>query len=453
MKAFKTNNNSLSPTRILSQLLLLVILIKGAESTDLSDPRSVEYKHDALKFLFFGTSRSYGTLLTMNERKILSFPYLLSKNATNLSIPAGTSIYPSLCVYSMIDKEFGQEDAFDVIVIEFLPHPPKIHAATVKLANRLKHRYPMARILFLNTWLLGMYNHISSNESLNSWAIRHDLVTVGKTHPIVAHFELDFLNKVQELTDEKEWKYSDLYLYSGTFLSELESIGIVIQPISPSLHTAVKYFDQFAPDMHHFSRLGHAAVAKLIRENLQDFRTHHDSTLQPWKLVDFCETWMLTGQTLLTRSDNLVMNQFNPHKQKYALEAKSNSTWINIVNPGTKPLELSLEHMATSPDCLYPETNIIVQGTAIRETINPCKDLGYGEREVHVTHTTKIGSLEPGTHTVSIEQMSDGRWPFRLVGLALTAPLLDSHSPFENIGFYHHQHIEKEIEKQKISSQ
>ena len=124
-------------------LILASSFLVDANLHDLLDPKSVEEKgkHDYsdLKFLFLGTSRTYGALLQDRERT--AFPYLLHTNATNLGIPSSSSFYPSDCVSSML-KDYGDE-VFDLIVLEFIgPHIQK----TLKLVTRLNtqvSRYPV----------------------------------------------------------------------------------------------------------------------------------------------------------------------------------------------------------------------------------------------------------------------------------------------------------------------
>jgi hypothetical protein len=70
-----------------------------------------------LKYLFFGTSRTYGVLLRSRETQ--AFPALLGgKNSFNLAVCVGNPHHPALrCIYSMIEESGYGDQSFDVIVL------------------------------------------------------------------------------------------------------------------------------------------------------------------------------------------------------------------------------------------------------------------------------------------------------------------------------------------------
>ena len=126
-------------------------------------------------------------------------------------------------------------------------------------------------------------------------------------------------------------------------------------------------------DMNHPSEAGHQLIANTILKKMQEmhFRTNHDDTLGPFDSIDQCETWLQTSVTSITHDTNLVMTEFK--RGKFALEAKNQHTWIKVFNENNKPVELTLEYMVTSPDCLYSDTRISIDGGASVEVT--CKKL------------------------------------------------------------------------------
>jgi hypothetical protein len=129
-------------------LLLLLLALTSATATNLlrgrSDPKTVETKkRDDLRYLFFGTSRTYGSALknVMKER----FSYLMSPDSTNVEIPDGMSPYPARCCYTMV----GKSEIYDVIVLEWMP---VYFETTFEFAKRLHKRFPNATLSF---WISG----------------------------------------------------------------------------------------------------------------------------------------------------------------------------------------------------------------------------------------------------------------------------------------------------------
>ena len=148
---------------VLILLLLLAFTTATVTATDLlrgrSDPKTVEKKSNDLRYLFFGTSRTFGSFLPdMKER----FSYLMSPDSTNVAIPGGQSPYPARCCYTMV----GESEIYDVIVLEWTPI---FFDTTIELAKRLRQRFPNAYIIILDLWCLIQYKHIPTEKSLQGW--------------------------------------------------------------------------------------------------------------------------------------------------------------------------------------------------------------------------------------------------------------------------------------------
>lgn len=246
-----------------------------------------------LRFLFFGTSRTYGVMLG-DDRTTSAYPFLLSKKAVNLAIPAGSPYYPLKCAFSMME-EHENGDAFDVIVLEY---NNIFSGSAYELAKRLRHRYPNALILFLDMWLMIMYEHIPSGKNMASWSGEEGFQIYGSAEGIDPNLSKHIL----QTTKPQQWKYPSSHRYSmdtkAKALRELNAT-VVSPPLPRNLHFAMASSDRniFFKDMNHFSKVGHQYVAQMIRQQMTDmrFRTHHDSTLTQWGHSDQCSSWLLTG--------------------------------------------------------------------------------------------------------------------------------------------------------------
>ena len=392
-------------------LLLLVVCVDSQlrGGLELLDPKTVTQKgkeggpHDdssQLRFLFFGTSRTYGALLSNPSKS--AFPFLLSPSATNLAINAGSSLYPSHCAASMLEDTFG---AYDVIVLEFEP-TKRYYPDTMKLAVRLRQRFPNALIIFLEMW--QAHNFENAGQPVSSWANQ-------QANPE----KLSIPALVKASTLSNQWEYGPSNHYSDEQVKEMHDSanGVMLKfPRPLDAHEAI-LSPLLLPDMNHPSEAGHQLIADTILKKMQEmnFRANHDDTLGSFDSIDQCKTWLQTGVTSITHDTNLVMTEFK--RGKFALEAKNPHTWIKVFNENNKPVELTLEYMVTSPDCLYSDARISIDGGASVEVT--CKKLDY-TWEVHVAEQIHVGTVPPGVSIVRIDALEGGgQWPFRMIGILL----------------------------------
>jgi len=304
-----------------------------------------------------------------------------------------------------------------VIVLEFSALPASFRS-TVLLARRLRHRYPKAIMLFLDIWLPPFFKHgsgiISPGWGGPGYQQAEGLGIIDSTSP-------------EDLTHPDDWTHTASHSYSEDFARALKkNVGAVMVQAGAGDITPDAYDLLFLDDLGHFSEIGHRFVADLIRDTLQkqNFRTHHDATVKRWGQEDACENWFRTGHTNLEH--NMAMNEFKPGK--YALEARSDDAYIKVNNDHGDMLELTLEYMTTSPDCLYPEVEITTD-TYLSVRVE-CKKLSF-PWDVHVTGQLHVGSIMPGETTIRIaptdsahNRNGEAEWPFRIVGVTLTPDAL-----------------------------
>lgn len=394
----------------------------SSDKAKLIDPKTVEEKpmgksldaYSQLKFLFFGTSRTVGTML--NDPLSDAFPYLLSPNATNLAIAAGISKYPSHCAASMLKNH--AEESFDVIVLEF---PPHFWVYTFKLAERLRERFPNALIIFFDMWRPIEYTHVPSGNPIQKWAKE-------KGHNLMRP---DFPQHFIDSTIAEEWDYPEIATVTQDQLDDAKQltgpVEWVIVPRPTNAHVAMKLnAHHFVYDLNHYSKAGHQFVKSLISEKLHEinFRTTHDPTVRPWKHLDQCSSWFRTGATSMKH--NMVMSKFSD-KGKFALEPSSSQSgrenWIAIdAQDSAQPLELHVEFMTTAPDCLYQNVRLHLYG---QSKLVECKSRP-ASFEIHVTETIHVGTVLPGVPSllrieplVADDGSDDNKWPFRIVSILL----------------------------------
>ena len=372
-----------------------------------------------LKFLFFGTSRTYGTLL--KDRLNEAFPFLLSPHTTNLAIPGSTPTFPCKCAESMI-RDVGKEDeAFDVIILEF---DRPFFLETVWLVHRLRQRYPKAHIIILELWLLSYIFNIRSDQYLNQWADQEGFETHGDG--IMGDRRLAYHLKTN--TDVTDWDLKfERFQYSQEEIHAFQEEDAVVLPIPiprNARHAVRDMSHHFFNDMNHYSITGHRLIRDLILRELRQahFRTTPALDVNPWQSPDSCTSWFRTGEVPVPYSDTFTLDQFKPGK--YALETNAESSWVEVDNTMGEEAELYMERMVTSPDCMYPRMIIQVVGSNEKPAVAGCDKLPW-PWGANVARGLYIGTIPPGKSRVEFKKdptdSADAPWPFRLLGITITA--------------------------------
>jgi hypothetical protein len=370
-------------------------------------PGENEFQH--LRFLFMGTSRSYGVHL--HDRLHQAFPFLISPNATNLAIPGSTPPFATKCTYSMVHP-VEQDDSFDVIVLEYETYVPSV----LSLVKRLRKRYPEAHIIVTEMWLLKRFVHSRTGKDMGTFASKLTWAT--------NEMEAEVAAAIVKSTKTTDWRYTGS-VYSDRLVQALKNLGnvAVLKPEVPvNGHEAItKGYQLFLGDMHHYSRGGHVLMASMILNHLRDisFRTHHDSTLEPWDERDQCESWFRSGTTNTQHDRKFVMNEYA--KGKFALEALSTENWIRVYNNGSEPRGFAIERLVAAPDCRYPDTNISIVGNP-QQVLSGCqKESSPWPWQVNVAQELYIGEIPPGQSTIFFKSLEEGKpWPFRIVGYSIS---------------------------------
>ena len=89
-----------------------------------------------------------------------------------------------------------------------------------------------------------------------------------------------------------------------------------------------------------------------------------------------------------------------------------------------KPAEAFISYMATSFGKFYPLVKFSVgNGNNHGVTINPNFDTTAYPFPVHLVQMKSIEYIMPGDNFISIQEVENGRDPFRIVGVMVTTPL------------------------------
>jgi hypothetical protein len=394
------------------------------------DPKSTEPKNvvpvapdfNNLRFLYFGTSRTFGSGLPLSERTKLTFPALVSTKFTDRSVPAGSAEYPSRCLYSIM-KKVEDNDSYDVIVLEFHRH----FADTVTLAGRLRQRYPRSHIILLD--LINLLSYTKDGKILSDWLRINDpsgtlekaLNTVGSATE-VSDFALARINtiiKAETTSDQWNFRIGEILDKYRNRLTELDVKIISILPQNAH-HDVERYASWFLSDMVHLSRKGHWHVARVILNNLHrsGFRAQHDATLGAWDEHDMCETWYSTGITSVAQ-ENFRMNEFAPGK--FALELAALVAYLEVENQEHTPQALSIQYMEASPDCRYPNVEVSILSDKSETMKIMCPTDSPYNHQVNVVRASNPVMIPPGESTVQFRNLEDGKpWPFRVVGIIMS---------------------------------
>jgi hypothetical protein len=225
----------------------------------------------------FGTSRTWGSGL---KHRIWAYPYLLSKNASNLAIRAADDTIPSLCTVSMVGKTMA-----DVILLEY-----NLQATTslIRLAKRLRQRFPKAVIIFLKVWLPYQYVHKTLQKTP-----RDMLVDAGFGTDRTYSFKK--LKQVLAKTVASDWMFYGPMDPSNGFIDQARTAvgGYIYELPRPdnALEALFEYGKLFRWDMTHYTAEGHEFLENAVLNVLRQVNADRHDEVNPWASVDVCKSW------------------------------------------------------------------------------------------------------------------------------------------------------------------
>jgi hypothetical protein len=170
---------------------------------------------------------------------------------------------------------------------------------------------------------------------------------------------------------------------------------------------------------------GHAAVAQGIRDLVDAIpilQTDTDTRniVGTWGSGDACQVWYETGHA--PQQSPLRIKKFSKTLDKYAWQVpKDKGGSLTLHNPFQEPRMVYLTYMTTSPASqpykVYPKTTVQINGKPT-VSLNPYHE-DHSEHG-HVTRTTAIGMVEPGTtSTIHLSSLETTLTAFRVVGVSI----------------------------------
>jgi hypothetical protein len=346
-----------------------------------------------------------------------AFPFLLSPNATNLAIRAADATRPSLCTVSMVGDTMA-----DVIIMEY---NLQANEALVRLAKRVRQRFPKAVIIFLKVWLPWQFMNVALQQTPVDM-----LKAAGWS--TVETYSFERLLLLIDKTKASDWRFMES---SAEFIEEARRSvdGIIYElPRADNALVALRQYGRlFTRDMTHYSEEGHIFMKNAIADILTQARAERHDEVNPWANVDFCRSWFETGKDKNGASPvhhaEMPMVKFG--ESKYALEARSPNSWIEVYNPSTKPLEVHVEFMVSDHPTIYPDVRILLLNSIDKPHGVPIKPEANNHGLVHHLHivkTANLGLAPPGLSVMHIATLGPAKQhAFRVIGTILSPPGLD----------------------------
>jgi len=393
----------------------------------------------------------------------------------------------SLCTQSIV----GDSNMYDVILIETSFHHFHAPSPTLDeddneleeeiqhsydalglLASRIRHRFPLAKIIFVQLWHPSEMKYLEKSHDDDGYDYDDQYRfknTIGKRpERLVVTFDQWRANQTEvpspSFFESKEYrsaiKQHDWMVSSmkeDTFDRYLNQLANKIQaflyklprPSDPTeallraqkLFVEVEKMDYDKDDgikyQYALSSHGHNLVASSIRSQ---FRRNVETTILQssdewrnrvgdWGSGDSCQLWYETNQidSRILSYQGLSLRSFSKPmtEPKYALELSSFSEdggTITITNPFPEPRMVYLTYMTTSDfafsNKVYPTTKVQVseKNSVVLDPRHEGKSIQH-----QIPRTTAIGMI-PGNHvqtTIRLETLEGTVSPFRIVGISL----------------------------------
>jgi len=397
-----------------------------------------------IRYLSLGGPLTYGRGL---DDRLEAYPYKLTSDGRNVAYPTYESSGPtmaSLCTQSIVEGTTDASVEYDVITLEYpfsLSDSTKdaYFSSMELLVQRLRQRYPQAKLILVDIWsprdFVFFDTAFNTTVSFEEWKTVHydsNDAPFEWTFRTLSETELQVQNQME---------------------ATMASVGGLVAKLARPEHPSTLMEDWFAEEKYHeddetfslrytLSRNGHAAVAKSIREAIQNHRPTAQSHLSlhqrlfSWGSGDSCKLWYDTGTKDLPdshdHSDGLKPTEIAP--SSYALEVTKGGT-LNVHNPFDTERLIYLTYLTASglatSNKVYPKTKVkLVDGTSV--ILDPSHNLHHHQH--HFTRTSAVGVLK-GHQTNTLEFTTLEEYtvhPFRIVGVSiLHTPEETMSVPFE----------------------
>lgn len=365
-----------------------------------------------------------------------SYPSLLG-NAHNAATKTGGPELSALCTQSIV----GEEYVYDVVLLEF----SEPTAALELLVKRLRQRFPNATLILIQLSSPAQFAYEDTDGDIVSWEtwrLNRDYEAWNSVELETAIRQQDWF-LVHTRTPEQEQilkkLVQDHQVQWYALADSNDSDGNVNANVDVNANSLnIKMDTQLFSESsnHHLDEqtiqyykytltpYGHAKVAQDIHDLVDALQvpilqtdTDTRNIVGTWGSGDACQLWYETGHA----PPQLKIKGFSKTFDKYAWQVPDKGGSLTVHNPFQGPRMVYLTYMTTSPASqphkVYPKTTVQINGKPT-VSLNPYHEdhLEHG----HVTRTTAIGMVEPGTtSTIHLSSRETTLAAFRVVGVSI----------------------------------
>eukprot|EP00521_Asterionellopsis_glacialis_P007714 CAMPEP_0195282254 /NCGR_PEP_ID=MMETSP0707-20130614/1208_1 /TAXON_ID=33640 /ORGANISM="Asterionellopsis glacialis, Strain CCMP134" /LENGTH=547 /DNA_ID=CAMNT_0040341211 /DNA_START=207 /DNA_END=1847 /DNA_ORIENTATION=+ len=442
-------------------------------SSSNKDERQLQQSHDFsnLRVACFGMSDTWAAIeftrgvQDENEMNYVhtrfdyegSYCKRLSATSDNYGFPSQGPNYASTCLQTMIGEKI-----YDIITVDF----PLAKASHVQqLVERLRQRFPSAKILLLDRVLLkkvkiqdpannrrqqsiefGGYGSFGARRKRDWGGIKNSMRVYDRTKFrdfVLSKKALKERNaeKYAKMTEEEkakrrrappsEWELQ----YRNSQMEANEEIHkkygtkrVAIGDETNLEDSLLEVNDWYMDDGVTLNPAGHEHVANAIGDVIveQPYKVpiQNDAKVGTFGNGDACHLWFTSGDlTGVTLGGSATLDNYVDVRHAVTVSPAKKGT-ATIVNPFQDARTLYMSYMVT-PDpanVLCNRGRIVIPKSNIDVTLDTTGASDY-QRMAHIVtpRTIAVGKLGPGTHTIEIYQLDDGApLPFRVMGLSFT---------------------------------
>lgn len=319
----------------------------------------------------------------------------------------------------------GDDEVFDVIILEFTPAGGVYLTDFTRLAKRVRARFPDAIIIYLPIfWILHevLYKDESIFKHLFSLAI------TSQDDPAFERFINSLPDSDLRQLDRREYHHIDSYRETLKSINGhmIEFPALEGEDLRKHVLENAKYIGNpsFPLDDNHPSLLGHQRIAQLIQQLLGRLPLPVPSNAQVGEWLggkDSCISWFSNGKAGQDNDLEVTNMNLNPfaHESKWAWEVAQEGGTISV-NCRDPPCDVYLGHMASTHIENYPRAQL-----KMRNETTIVSPLVFADSPQMVNVISRVGTLTAaGKTTISITPFPErAANPFRVTGLLL-APVV-----------------------------
>jgi hypothetical protein len=319
-----------------------------------------------------------------------------------------------------------EDQIFDVVTLEFFPWKSNL-ADFVRLAKRIRARFPSAVIIFLHIHIIYRIVRYKGRR------LRRVLRLARIKSPSGPAFEqfisglsdsdFTFVNPGPDFSEDSVVdSYQDaMKSVGGHFLefpkNETNAKNFFLE--------STKYFGNPADpfDEFHLSILGHQKVAEKIRQLLSEVilpLPSNNADSGDWGGgKDQCVSWFENGNVDGVQHTNMSLVQFS--EEKWALEVDQAGGEI-VVKCSFRPCEIFINHMFYGPFIKYPRVHIEVNGK--KTLVTPNSHYPHHMSRLAYCGTSDVAATFKVTVTPLMDDVNKTEFPFRITGIATSPQVL-----------------------------